>query len=201
MKFLRSPVVSGILAVVAVLVIAYQFTGGAMARFKPAGITQRVIKELVSATAPPATPLPAPAEATAPTDTGAGPEATVDRAYLEARFAKWVAAPLRDPFLLFGDAKEKAKEEEEFASPISKWKLNGIWDQTGGKLAVINKRVYRIGDEIEGYKIIRIEGDEVWFQGPKRKERLALERRGPAVVPNPVFPPAPIQIPPESVPQ
>ena len=201
MKFLRSPIVSGILAVAAVLVIAYQFTGGAMARFKPAGITQRVIKELVSATARPPTPAPAPVEATAPTDTAAAPETTADRAYLEARFAKWVAAPLRDPFLLFGDAKEKAKEEEEFASPIAKWKLNGIWDQTGGKLAVINKRVHRIGDEIEGYKIIRIEGDEVWFQGPKRKERLAMERRGPAVVPNPIFLPAPNQIPPESVPQ
>jgi hypothetical protein len=62
------------------------------------------------------------------------------------------------------------------ASPISKWRLNGIWDQNGGKLAVINKHVHRVGDEIEGYKIIRIEGEEVWFQGPKRKERLALEQ-------------------------
>lgn len=202
MRFLRNPIISGILVVVAVMVLAYQFTGGAMARFRSGGLTQRVVKELVSAARPtPSMPAPVSSPATIETSDGPTEPTTIDRAYLEGRFAKWVAAPLRDPFLLFADAKDKAKEEEEFASPISKWKLQGIWDQTGGKLAVINKRVHRIGDEIEGYKIIRIEGDEVWFQGPKRKERLAMERRGPAVVPNPVFLPAPIQIPPESVPQ
>ena len=202
MRFLRNPVVSGLLAVAAVLVLAYQFTGGGLARFRPAGITKSLIKELVSATAPtslvPApTPAPTPVESPAPE---APPDLSIDRTYLEARFAKWVASPLRDPFLLFGTDKDKAKEEEEFASPISKWHLNGIWDQTGGKLAVINKRVHRVGDDIEGYKIIRIEGNEVWFQGPKRKERLALEQRGPVVLPNPVFPPA-TQLPPDSVPQ
>jgi hypothetical protein len=122
------------------------------------------------------------------------PDPTIDRTYLEGRFAKWVTAPLRDPFLLFSaDPKDKTKEDEEFASPISKWHLNAIWDQTGGKLAVINKRVHVVGEEIEGYKILKIEGEEVWFQGPKRKERLALEKRGPAIIPNPVFLPASTQ--------
>ena len=203
MRFLRNPIVSGLLAVAAVVVLIYQFTGGAMARFKPAGITQRVLKEFVSVTTPiSVAPTPPPASTATPDQAVAEappPDTAIDRAYLEGRFAKWVAAPLRDPFLLFGGDKEKAKEDEEFASPISKWRLNGIWDQTGGKLAVINKRVHRIGDEIEGYKIIRIEGDEVWFQGPKRKERLALEQRGPVVLPNPVFPPAG-QAPPDAVP-
>jgi hypothetical protein len=199
MKFLRNPIVTGILAVVAVMVVAYQFMGSNI-RFNFRGKTAQVVRAI----APTLAPAPAPASVVAPSNLVAetsGPvaEATIDRAYLEARFAKWVASPQRDPFLLFGaDPKLNGKDDEEFASPISKWKLNGIWDQTGGKLAVINKRVHRVGDEIEGYKIVRIEGEEVWFQGPKRKERLALERRGPSVLQNPVFQPPSNQPPAEA---
>ena len=200
MKFLRNPIVSGILAVIAICVLAYQFSGGAMARYKPAGLTKRVVAELVAATTPAPVPAPAPPPTQPAEVSGTTPDAAIDRGFLEARFAKWVAAPFRDPFLLFVTDTEKVKEEKEFESPIARWKLQGIWDQTGGKLAVINNRVHKIGDEIEGYKILRIEGDEVWFQGPKRKERLALERRGPAVVPNPVFLPA-TTVPANSVPQ
>jgi hypothetical protein len=200
MRFLRNPIVSGILAVVAVLVLAYQFTGGAMARYRPAGITKRLVSELVSATAPAPIPTPPPAPVTQLEEAPVSPaDPIIDRSYLEGRFAKWVASPLRDPFLLFSADPKDKKDDEEFQSPISKWHLNGIWDQTGGKLAVINKRVHRVGDEIEGYKIVKIEGEEVWFQGPKRKERLALEKRGPSIVQNPVFLPAPTQ--PSTVPQ
>ena len=199
-RLLRNPIVSGLLAVAAVLVLAYQFNGGALARFRPAGIAQRVIQQFVSVTTP-APPPQSPVATESPEPAAPLPsDANVDQAYLEARFAKWVVAPMRDPFLLFASEKDRSKEEEEFASPISKWKLNGIWDQTGGKLAVINKRVHKVGDEIEGYKIIRIEGEEVWFQGPKRKERLALEKRGPAVLQIPVFPPA-TNPPPSSIPE
>ena len=64
-------------------------------------------------------------------------------------------------------------------SPLRKLKLKGIWDQTGSRLAVINREVYRQGDEIDGYKIIEIGSDEVWFQGPRNKERLGLEKSLP----------------------
>ncbi len=199
MKFLRNPIVTGILAVIAVLVVVYQFAGTKF-NFHLSGTAARVVQTIAPAfvSAPPA---PTPATNKLPEVSAAGPSVDIDRGYLEARFAKWVAVPQRDPFLLFVTDKEKTKEEAEFASPIAKWKLQGIWDQTGGKLAVINKRVHRIGDEIEGYTILRIEGDEVWFQGPKRKERLALERRGPAVVQNPVFLPPTSPLPSDAVPQ
>jgi hypothetical protein len=75
-------------------------------------------------------------------------------------------------------------------SPIAKWKLNAIWDQTGSRLAVINNAVHQVGDEIAGFKILRIESDEVWFQGPRRKERLGLQNRGPAFLRDPSFRPA-----------
>jgi hypothetical protein len=194
MKFLRNPIVTGILVVVAVVFVAYQFVGSNI-HFNFGRTAARVANAIVPAIVPPPAPPPVTnvlAETSAP-----APVATMDKAYLEARFARWVAAPMRDPFLLFADSKEKSKQEAEFASPIAKWHLNGIWDQTGGKLAVINKRVHRIGDEIEGYKIVKIEGEEVWFQGPQRKERLALEKRGgPAVIVNPTFAPASNKPPP-----
>src|SRR5207245_2516603 len=98
-----------------------------------------------------------------------------------------------------------SKEEAEFASPIANWKLNAVWDQTDSKLAVINNRVHRVGDDIEGYKVLRIERDEVWFQGPKRKERLARVQKGPSVLINPTYAPAPAadtnQAPATAVPQ
>jgi hypothetical protein len=198
-KFLRNPIVSGILAVVAVLVVAYQFTGSNI-HFRLGGKAGQVVTAIAPAlVAPPPSPPPAPVKPIA--EESATADATIDRAYLEARFAKWVAAPLRDPFLLFSTDPKDKKDDEESASPISKWHLNGIWDQTGGKLAVINKRVHRIGDEIEGYKIVKIEGDEVWFQGPKRKERLALEKKGPSILHNPVYLPATNDLPPIAVPQ
>lgn len=201
MKFLRNPIITGILAVVAVFVLAYQFSSGAMRRFHPARITKRLVTELVKVASHAPPPMPDPVPKNSVSDPDLTPDSEVDRNYLEGHFAKWVATPQRDPFLLFSTDKEKNKEEAEFASPLAKWKLQGIWDQTGGKLAVINKRVHRVGDEIEGYKILRIEADEVWFQGPKRKERLAMDRRGPAVMQNPIFLPPTSPLPSSAVPQ
>jgi hypothetical protein len=198
MKFLRNPIVTGILALVAVVIVAYQFMGSNI-HLPLSGTAARVVQTIAPALLPP--PAPAPVQTNQVAESSSTPSASIDRGYLEARFAKWVTSPLRDPFLLFATDKEKLKEDAEFASPISKWKLNGIWDQTGGKLAIINKTVHQIGDEIEGYKIVKIEGGEVWFQGPKRRERLALETRGPAIVQNPVFLPAPAPAPSTAVPE
>ena len=197
MKFLRSPIVTGILVVLAALVVMYQFAGQNIHFPRLGGTAGQVVKAIAPALVPPPPPAPAPAPAV---QAESAPDPTIDRAYLEARFARWVAAPQRDPFLLFS-TDPKLKDDDEFKSPLEHWHLNGIWDQTGGKLAVINKRVHRVGDEIEGYKIYKIEGEEVWFQGPKRKERLTLEKKGPAVMHNPVFLPATNEIPPTAVPQ
>jgi hypothetical protein len=197
MKFLRNPIVTGILAVVAVVVVLYQVMGSNI-HLHLGGTAARVVQTIAPSLVP---PPPPPVQTNQVVESNSMPDVTIDRGYLEARFAKWVTSPLRDPFLLFASDKEKLKEDVEFASPISKWKLSGIWDQTGGKLAVINKSVHRIGDEIEGYKIVKIEGGEVWFQGPKRRERLALESRGPAYVPNPIFLPATNNVPSNTVPE
>jgi len=77
-------------------------------------------------------------------------------------------------------------------SPIRKLKYKGLVDQTGGRVAVIDHEVYQRGDEIQGYKIIEISSDEIWFQGPKNKERLGLEQLPPRTnfIPHSVTAPA-----------
>jgi hypothetical protein len=58
---------------------------------------------------------------------------------------------------------------------VSTWALQAIWNQTDSRLAVIDDRVWGVGEEVEpGYKLIRIEKDEVWIQGPHRNERLGF---------------------------
>ena len=104
------------------------------------------------------------------------PSQGVDAALVEQRFKAWVSAPARDPFLLLASvAREPGLLSDETNSPVATWTLQGIWNQTDSRLVVINDRVWRVGDEIEpGYKLIRIEKDEVWFQGPYRNERLGF---------------------------
>jgi hypothetical protein len=108
------------------------------------------------------------------------PEASIDRDYAKAHFDAWVESPARDPFLLLGaqpvDPQELAAETN---SPIRKLKYKGMIDQTGGRVAVIDHDVYQRGDEIQGYRIIEISGDEIWFQGPHKKERLGREQPTP----------------------
>jgi hypothetical protein len=186
MNLLRNPMVTGVLVVAALCVVAY--------RFLPSGWWQshRLATSLITPAAPPAG-APAPARAPAPaaavtaakgTNRAVRPDAPIDRDYVQAHFAHWVEAPARDPFQLLVQAQTKPSDVET-NSPVTHWKLKGIWDQTGSRLAIINRDVYALGDEIQGYKLIEIGTDEVWFQGPRRKERLGLDNQPPA----PRFPP------------
>lgn len=200
MRFLRNPIVTGLLTLVAVGLVFYRLV-------LPYLVTSNALRP--GTAAPARSPVAARAMANANTLRQQLTEAAapwhgpiVDRDYVEGRFAKWVATPARDPFLLLGiDPKDKEMQDLLEPSPIAKWKLNAIWDQTGSRLAVINNAVHQVGDEIAGFKIIRIESEEVWFQGPRRKERLGLQNRGPAVLPNPTFQPAAKNAPDSSLPQ
>jgi hypothetical protein len=188
MRFLRNPIVTGILALVAVGMVFYRFVLPYLATSSPQSVLPAIMPNPFATRAVAnATALKQQlSEAAAP---WRGP--VIDREFVEGRFAKWVASPKRDPFLLLGvDPKDKEMQELLEPSPIAKWKLNAIWDQTGSRLAVINNAVHQVGDDIAGFKIIRIESEEVWFQGPKRKERLGLLNRGPTVLPDPSFIPA-----------
>jgi hypothetical protein len=64
-------------------------------------------------------------------------------------------------------------------SPVRHWKLKSIWRQTGSQLAAINSGVYTVGDVIEGYRIERIESNQVWFNGPTGRESLSFTNAPP----------------------
>jgi hypothetical protein len=185
MKLLRNPIVTGMLAVVALLVVGYQLFGAKLFRSRPAAPKSSVAAATPAARpAPqraPATTAPKPKSPAQPSATQTNPESAllpgqeVDEAAAERGFKTWVAAPLRDPFLLFQvAAKSPGLFGADTNSPVPSWTLNAIWNQTDSRLAVIEDRVYRVGDVIEGYKLIRIEKDEVWFEGPNQNERLGF---------------------------
>jgi len=180
MKFLQNPWIVGALAAGAAVVVGYQFLA-------PHWKSRRVTKQTAPVNAPHATPAPQPKpssrDLTAELDSNASAlQTNIDQSYLTTRFAAWVNSPQRDPFLLLSG--ESHGQNNETNSPLMTWKLRAIWNQTGGRLAVINRGVYAEGDEIEGYRVVRIEGSEVWFQGPHRPERLGFDRRG-AIIPLP----------------
>ncbi len=183
MKLLQNPLVTGALSLLAAGVVIYQckpflqraHPGASHSHLKspltvsPVQQSQAAVprstNDKVSSAAPDRTQ-----------DSGRSPR--IDGSWLAARFPAWVAAPKRDPFLLLGGAKKQDNLQPETASPITKWKLKGIWNQTGMRVAAINAGVYGVGDQIEGYKVTRIESDEVWFQGPLGDERLAFQTKG-----------------------
>lgn len=190
MKLLRNPIVTGLLVVVAVGVVIYQVVLPQWQRSHP----RRAVS--VTALAEALAQLPAPVLPPAiKAETPVLPDAAINSAYAEARFSTWVESPRRDPFYLPDTGRQgKPKAGAEAPSPVAKWKLEAIWNQTGTRLAVINGGVYGVGDELEGYKVLRIEGDEIWLEGPHRKERLGFEMRGPAILPDPTAGPAKQQL-------
>ena len=187
MRLLRNPIVTGLLAVVAVVVVYIQIAPHARLNlFAPSAPPLPMVS-------PPPAPAPAPASSVAAPASAGQPAATVaeadppsqrpvDREFVELHFDGWVNWPQRDPFLVMTPDPPYPKTKDVDAnSPVATWKLKAIYAQSGSKpIAAINHGVYREGDDIQGYKIIKIEGDEVWFQGPRRKERLGFDRRMPA---------------------
>ena len=178
MSLLRNPWVTGLLAAAAIGVVGYQF-----------------LPQLRSRAPAPAPPVSSPgSQVSSPPGLGPGtrdsrletsrasapmpaeaPGPGMDRGFLENRFASWVNAPKRDPFLL---VLPQVDHPHQVAtnSPVATWKLSGIWNQEGVRLAVINHRVYGEGDEIEGYRVQKIVGDEVWFLGTNGVERLGVQQ-------------------------
>jgi hypothetical protein len=177
-SLLRNPWVTGVLAAAALGVVAYQFLAP---QLRSRGATPaRPVARPVSSPGSNVSSLPSPAPETRDPrletrdprlEIGPG----IDRGFVEARFAGWVNAPKRDPFLLVLSA-SAPKQSLVTNSPVATWKLSGIWNQEGVRLAVINRRVYGEGDEIEGYRVERIVGDEVWFMGTNGLERLGIQQ-------------------------
>src|SRR6266404_647652 len=132
MKFLRNPMVVGLLAVVAVVVVLYQLL---------APRWQRAKESRVATVDPPSSAQSQPPKSAATEkahEIGAEKtledEPSMDRSYLASHLAAWANAPQRDPFLLLGTETPTVKGSAETNSPLSHWKLRAIWDQTGARL-------------------------------------------------------------------
>ncbi len=183
MKALRNPLVTGALVVVAVATVGYQFLPSVSHAFQtptppapaialPGTAPVRAEVEEPRPTVPIAPKLPLPVQ---PIDTNYGP----------AHMIEWADSPRRDPFFLVPVVQSKAVHQ--YPSPVLKWKLKGIWRQTGGRFAAINHGVYGEGDSIDGFKIEKIDDDQVWVQGPDRLERLGFDKTEPGVFANERF--------------
>ena len=163
MKMFRNPWVAGAVGILAVVVVLYvvllphiRRTRGSRASASAAGTTGA--KGASSVDAPPPKTVPPPAM-------------EIDRKYVQAHYPGWISGPVHDPFQMFG-APIQLVSGPAVPSPVLSWKLKAIWRQTGGSIAAINNGVYTEGDDIQGYKVDRIEGDRVWFQGVGGPESL-----------------------------
>lgn len=173
MSPLRNPWVSGALVVAALGFIAYQVIQPRWQR-----LTAKDTANPGPAIAQPERVAPrvaAPREISPSDPSNALPQA-VEQNRVEARLHVWLESPARDPFF---QASVKAPEAaHQYLSPVRNWKLKAIWRQTGGRIAAINKSIYSEGDELEAYRVRRIEDDGVWLEGPLGLERLDFPKAG-----------------------
>ena len=191
MNPLRNPIVVGVLVVVAVGFAAYQVF---QPHWRPTGAPGAVTEETSrdgarstlrsTATEDGRSALPAAlpgavlnetnrdgVRRSAPPAPAPGP--VMDTNYAAARMSDWINAPARDPFLL-------AHKSAASSSPPPQWILKAIWRQDGVTMAAINQGIYRLGDVLDGYIIININDNEVWFEKDARKMFLGFGRPEPA---------------------
>lgn len=170
MKLFQNPIVVGVLALVAVVLVyrsAIQpmLKRGAPARQQPAA--PAAVKEKT----PPPPLVPA-----APTTADARqmePENGID---LDRVGWAFDGSPPRDPFQLTGSVSPPARLVPPASEVLA---LSAIWRQTGESLAVINGRILRPDDSIEGFQIESIESNLVWVHGPAGSEPLEFRSAAP----------------------
>ncbi len=164
----RNPYVVGVLVIIALGVVGYQI-------FQPRWPGSRPVAAPVAPPTSPAVaftpPAPVPDARPAAPVVERGVSNRIETSYVQQHLKEWIDAPQRDPFLITTPAGSGGKGA---VSPITQWQLKAIWRQTGGRLAAINRGIYKEGDVVEGYTLTQIEADQVWFQGPNTKERLTF---------------------------
>lgn len=169
MSLLRSPWVSGGLAAVALGIVAYQVLSSGRSRGRPVQVASAAVALSApqpTTAAPPKPAPPLPVSSSPPVTTGTTP---IDREFVLSHLGEWIDSPKRDPF---HDTTERVAPARP--SPVPGWKLSAIWRQTDSRVATINGAIHQEGDEIEGYRIERIESDKVWFRGPTGSETLGF---------------------------
>jgi hypothetical protein len=97
----------------------------------------------------------------------------LDRRAILERWPEWVEGRYRDPFQVVFPVNTGAVAQAEL-TPARHLKLSATWVQTGSRLAVIDQRVYGVGDKVAGYTVLQIEHGRVDLQGPERNETITF---------------------------
>lgn len=96
-------------------------------------------------------------------------------AQLQTNATPGAELPRRDPFQIRHLPVSAAVTNVYYPSAMKLLTLSAIWRQTGGALAVINKRVFSEGDNIFRFTIQNIDADRVWVSGPNGREAVEFK--------------------------
>jgi hypothetical protein len=169
MKFLRNPIVVGVLATIACIYTVWTAFGSRGPRFSQTDAPPAAATSPDPAPLPTATPTPAlsiPDSTVADNTSGR----SIDLPTVAALAGRWIESPRRDPFRV-----ERQRENKPSGPPASQLlALRAIWRQTGSQLAVINEQILREGDQLQGFAIETIEAEGVWVRGTNGRERITF---------------------------
>ncbi|HVN67462.1 MAG TPA: hypothetical protein VMT55_03750 [Candidatus Sulfotelmatobacter sp.] len=116
------------------------------------------------------TTMAAPAPA-ASTEAGSTAEASINERELVDPFSARVAASKK----VLGPANPGENQPAQENSPPADLKLEGIWVDSGMKVAFISGQAVNLGAEISGWKVVAISKDNVVLQKGSFQKRLQVE--------------------------
>jgi hypothetical protein len=171
MKFLRNPIVVGVLATIACIYSVWTALGSRGPRSSPAAAeTPAATTSLDPAPLLPASVTPTDIVADTPAPAGDTTGRPIDIPAVAALAGRWIESPRRDPFRV-----ERPRESKPSGPPASQLlALRAVWRQTGSQLAVINEQILREGDQLQGFAIETIEAEGVWVRGTNGRERITF---------------------------
>lgn len=171
MKLLRNPIVVGVLALLALMLVVQ-------------ALWPHLHRPSVSRRAQPgaAAPVRTSPAAKAPTAASVATVSTsevavtaFDKSRVRNDSAQWAESPRRDPFRSpHAASQESASKTNVPAGQLLT--LSSILRQTGGSVAVINRKVVDEGDQIAGFRIVKIEAERIWVSGPNGDESVGFKR-------------------------
>lgn len=167
MSLLRNPWVVGCLALFALGLVAHNVVWPIVQRSLPARIRPNANPSPQASTSPPVSAA-AEVNQTAPLSRQADPPAgtRIDRDLVLAGADRWMETPRRDPFHNLFQRKSRAEELLTLAA---------VWRQAGSTLAIINNKLVAEGDTILDFKVLKIDVNRVWVEGPDGRQPVEFK--------------------------
>jgi len=165
MKLLQNRLLVAVIAAVAVTMVGLNVLAPMRRTGRPARTPAAA--PAVAKSAAPATNVPPqqpPEKALLQADT------PLESDYALSRLREWIESPRCDPFEVYPKGVKTQTRNEVAAADVLR--LEAVWRQTDRRLAVINKCVVAEGDTIGDYRLVKIEADMAWVEGPLGRERI-----------------------------